>query len=242
MPIQLAAALNGSRALDEHPAIPRTPEALAEAARTSVEAGADLLHVHAFDDSGAETLAPEPCAAVLRAIRAACPNTPVSLTTSAAIEADPQKRFELISAWVEPPDLVTANQGESGIVELCDHLLQRGIGIEAGLLSLSDAEAFVRSGLADRCDRVLVEPLDSHPVEAVEHAAAIEAILRTAGVCGEQMHHGDGFASWAVCRRAVPRGYGIRTGLEDTTVLPDGGHPADNAALVRAAMSLLEGR
>jgi uncharacterized protein (DUF849 family) len=55
----------------------------------------------------------------------------------------------------------------------------------------------------------------------------------------EQIHHGDGVASWAVCARAVSRGHGIRTGLEDTTVLPDGRPAADNAALVRAALAML---
>ena len=42
------------------------------------------------------------------------------------------------------PNLVTANQGEAGIRELCEHLLQRGVGIGAGLLSLADAQAFAR--------------------------------------------------------------------------------------------------
>jgi hypothetical protein len=55
---------------------------------------------------------------------------------------------------------VTANQGEEGIVALCEHLLGRGVGIEAGLLERADAEAFVRSGLVERRARVLVEPLD----------------------------------------------------------------------------------
>jgi uncharacterized protein (DUF849 family) len=46
-------------------------------------------------------------------------------------------------------------------------------------------------------------------------------------------------ASWAVAARAVERGNGIRTGLEDTTVLPDGRPAPDNAALVRAAAAML---
>lgn len=90
------------------------------------------------------------------------------------------------------------------------------------MLCLADAEAFVRSGLADRCVRVLVEPLDAEPEEAVAHAAAIEEVLHRAGMTLEQIHHGDGVASWAVTSRAIGRGHGIRTGLEDTTVLPDG--------------------
>jgi hypothetical protein len=81
------------------------------------------------------------------------------LTTSAAIVADPKVRFTIVEAWESMPDLVTVNQGEPGIVELCELLLSRGVGIEAGLLSSDDARAFVRSGLAGRCRRVLIEPL-----------------------------------------------------------------------------------
>jgi uncharacterized protein (DUF849 family) len=234
----LGVALNGARTRAEHPAIPHTPAELAREARSAVEAGAAVLHLHAYDAPGAETLAAEPCAAALRAVRAACPGVPVSLTTSAAIEAHAVRRLELVAGWTELPDLVTANQGEAGIVELCEHLLGRGVGIEAGLLELADAEAFVRSGLAGRCIRVLVEPLDPDPDAAVAHAAAMEDVLARGGVALEQMHHGDGVATWAVSARALRRGHGVRTGLEDTTVLPDGSPAADNAALVRAAVEL----
>jgi uncharacterized protein (DUF849 family) len=198
-----------------------------------------VLHLHAYDADGVETLAAEPCAAALRAVRAACPGVPVSLTTSAAVEADPRRRLELVAGWTELPELVTANQGEDGIVELCEHLIGRGVGIEAGLLALPDAHAFVRSGLAGRCARVLFEPLDADPDAAVAHAAAMEEVVTAAGIALEQVHHGDSIASWAVNARAVERGHGIRTGLEDTTVLPDGALAPDNAALVRAAAALM---
>jgi uncharacterized protein (DUF849 family) len=172
-------------------------------------------------------------------VRDACPGIPVSLSTSAGIEPDPDRRLELITAWTELPELVTANQGEAGIVELCRHLIARGVGIEAGLLSTGDAEVFAHSGLAGRCARVLVEPLDADPEDALAHAAAIEEVLDRARIGLEQVHHGDGVASWAVAARALRRGHGIRTGLEDTTVLPDGRPAADNAALVGAAAAMM---
>ena len=234
----LEASLNGARTDDEHPAIPRTPAELAAEGRAAVRAGARVLHLHAFDAAGVETFAAAPCAAALRAVREACPGIPVSLSTSALIEPHPG-RLESIARWVELPDLVTANQGEAGIGELCELLLARGIGIEAGLLDLSDAHRFVRSGLAGRCVRVLVEPLDADPAAAVEHAAAMEAVLAAAGITLEQVHHGDGIATWEVMARAVRRGHGIRAGLEDTTRLPDGRLAPDNAALVAAAAAML---
>jgi uncharacterized protein (DUF849 family) len=234
----LEACLNGSRTLDEHPAIPRTPEELAADGPAVVEAGAQMLHLHPYAGD-VETLASAHCAAALRAVRATCPRVPISLSTSAGIEPDPRRRLELVAGWTELPDLVTANQGENGIVELCEHLIARGVGIEAGLLSVTDARALVAAGIANRCVRVLIEPLDANPDTAVEHAAAIEQVLADAGIRLEQVHHGDGLATWHVMERAVARGHGIRVGLEDTTVLPDGLQTTDNAELVRTAARML---
>jgi uncharacterized protein (DUF849 family) len=163
----------------------------------------------------------------------------LSLSTWSEIEPDPELRRRTVAAWTVLPELVTANQGEQGIVELCRDLIARGVGIEAGLLSLTDAEAFVRSGLAEHCVRVLIEPLDPDADAAVAHAAAMEDVLVRAGITLRQVHYGEGIASWAVGRRALPRGHGIRTGLEDTLVLPDGRPSPDNASLVIAAAELM---
>src|SRR6476661_60656 len=232
----LQAALNGNRI---HDAAPRTPASIAEATRAAVDAGARSVHVHAFDDHGRETLDGDACARVLRAIRARSPGTPISLTTSATIVPDPNERQRIVEAWQELPDLVTANQGEPGIVALCESLLQRGVGIEAGLLTVDDARHFVRSGLGDRCRRVLIEPLEPDPETALQHAAQMEAIVTSAGIDVQQLHHGYDIACWAVNRRALDRGHGIRTGLEDVVVLPDGTPARDNAELVAAAVQLI---
>ena len=232
----LQAALNGD---STHPAAPRTPTAIAEAARGAVDAGAQSVHVHAFDDAGRETLDGVACAKVLRAIRVRCPETPISLTTSAAIVGDPGERVRIVAAWEDMPDLVSANQGEPGIVELCRLLLSQGVGIEAGLLTTEDARAFVRSGLAGRCRRVLIEPLNADRDVALQHAAQMEDIVVSAGITLEQVHHGYGLPCWAVNRRALERGHGIRTGLEDVTLLPDGTPARDNADLVAAAANVI---
>jgi uncharacterized protein (DUF849 family) len=144
------AALNGNR---NHPTVPRMPQELATDAHLVVEAGARSVHLHAYNECGQETLAAKPCALALQAVRAACPGVPISLTTSADVEPNPEKRRALIATWTEVPDLVTANMGEKGILDLCELLIERGIGIEAGLLSLKDAHVFIGSGIAPRCSR-----------------------------------------------------------------------------------------
>ena len=234
----LKVALNGSR---EHPGVPRTADELAREARTSVAEGAQVLHLHPYDE-GVETLEAEPCAAALKAVRAACPGIPISLSTSAAIEPDPRRRLALVAGWSVLPDLVTVNQGEAGVGELCELLLRRGIGIEAGLLALGDSDAFVRSGLAGHCVRVLLEPLDSDPHDAVAHAAAMEEVLGRAGVTLGQIHHGDGVASWAVNERALDRGHGNPDRARGHQVLPDGQSAPDSAALVRVAAAMITAR
>ena len=234
--IFLQAALNGDRV---HSATPRTPEQMASEARAAVAAGAMSLHFHPYDDEGRETFDADACARSIRAVRAACPGISISLSTSAMIESDPERRLQKITAWIELPDVVTANQGEHGIRELCELLLSRGVGIEAGLLRWEDAQLFIASGLAPRCRRVMIEPLDNDPDEAVRHAERMEHAINTAGIALPQVHHGDGIASWAVNRRAIARGHGIRTGLEDTPVLPDGRLARGNGELVAAAAILI---
>jgi len=67
----------------------------------------------------------------------------------------------------------------------------------------------------------------------------MEYVVVSTGHKLEQVHHGYGMACWAVNRRALSRGHGIRTGLEDITLLPDGTQAKDNAELVAAAARLM---
>ena len=98
----------------------------------------------------------------------------------------------MVSSWTELPDLVTANQSEEGIIQLCEVLMARGVELEAGLLSVEDARKFVAAPRHLRWRRALIEPLDANPDQAVRHAAEMEDILLAAGITLEQVHHGYG--------------------------------------------------
>ncbi|SDX35974.1 3-keto-5-aminohexanoate cleavage protein [Roseicitreum antarcticum] len=232
----LQVALNGDR---HHVAAPRSPEAIGRDALAVAEAGAHSVHVHAYDDTRRETLGAVACAAALRAIRAHSPGTPVSLTTSADIVADPTARMKAVQGWTDLPDFVTANQGEDGITELCEYLLSRGVGIEAGLLSPDDARRFVKSPLRDQFHRIMIEPLSPEPEIALRDAAAMEAILTDADITIPQAHHGYDGSCWAVNERALMRGHGMRTGLEDAILLPDGRPANSNGEMAEAAKQLI---
>lgn len=51
-----------------------------------------------------------------------------------------------MSSWAELPDLVPANQGEDGVVELTDLLLARGVGVEACVFTVAEAEGLLGRG------------------------------------------------------------------------------------------------
>jgi uncharacterized protein (DUF849 family) len=223
----IQAALNGGRvALDA--------AGLAREARLAVDAGAASVHAHPRDRDGCESFSLGPVAAAVGAIREACGPVEVGVTTAAWIGDD---RPEQIAAWIDPlPDMASVNLSESRHLEVMGALEWRGVAIEAGVWSPADAEALARSGLVDRCLRVLVETQPG--ADQVEQAAAIDAALDAAGIALPRLHHGEDAGTWDVLRRAVALGHDVRIGLEDTATLPDGTPARDNGELVAAARAL----
>jgi uncharacterized protein (DUF849 family) len=229
---------NGDTTRAEHPAAPMTPDQLAGDARACRDAGAGALHFHVYDADGAQTLEAEPTAAALRAVRAAVPGMPVGVSTAIDIVGgDAERRFALISDWTVKPDFVSLNLGEAGTDALGALLLDDlGVGIEAGTWSVADIEALAAAPWRDRLVRVLIEPWEEDGAAAVVLVDSVEVALDEVGIDAPRLHHGTGFATWAVIDAALSRGRDVRIGLEDTTRMPDGSVAPDNAAMVAAAV------
>jgi uncharacterized protein (DUF849 family) len=193
------------------------------------------LHIHPRGFDGRETLAAVECGAALDAIRAHCPGIPIGLSTGAWIEPDVERRLALIRQWEALPDFASVNFSEPGALELCAILLEKGVGVEAGLFTDADARLLIASGLAARCLRVLLEPREAEAHAAMETVTKMERVLDDANVITPRLLHGEDGAAWPVLNAAMQRGYDIRIGLEDTLTLPDGRRARDNAELVAIA-------
>lgn len=235
----LKAAINGSRSPADHPAVPCHPDEIAREAKAAVDAGAGAIHFHVRGDDARETLAAESVAASLLAARVACPGVPIGVSTGAWIISDPAERLALVRAWTVFPDFASLNVHEAGALDLCRLLLDRGIGVEAGLWHEAGARLWVESGLAACALRVMIEPTEKTMPEALANLAAIEAVLADAPAV-PILVHGVGPTAWDFIDISVERGYATRIGLEDTVALPDGSRPDDNAALVRAARERID--
>jgi uncharacterized protein (DUF849 family) len=238
--ILLQAVLNGARSVHDHPGLPVTPEALVREARAAVAAGADAVHLHVRDGDGAESLEPDDVHRTLEAVRPACQSTPIGVSTGAWIVPDPLERLARIAAWVQLPDFASVNFHEARAADVAARLLDRGVGVEAGLWHPAAADLLVASGLGPRCLRILIEPMQPDSESALANAAAIEAVLDRAGVDRPRLLHGTGPTSWDLIRVAAGRRLATRVGLEDVRDLPDGSPAPDNAALVAAARAIVE--
>lgn len=237
----LKACLNGARTPAEHPALPVTPPALAKDATRVVAAGAGALHVHPKDPRGLDTLDGDPVAAAVSAVRTAVPTTPVGVTTGAWTTDHPDERVRAIRSWSTLPDFASVNWHEPGADEVAEALLERGIGVEAGLWDTAGLEAWSSSPHHDECCRILIE-LPDGIAAAAAIATADRMVQRVRSIAPGTpiLLHGEGTTCWQLLRHATRQGLQTRVGLEDVLVLPDGSAAPDNAALVAAARAMIE--
>jgi uncharacterized protein (DUF849 family) len=231
----LQAALNGARRRDDYPTIPWTAEGLARSAADAVAAGAAAIHVHVRNERGVESLEPQDLARTIRALRIAVPRVPCGVSTGAWIVPNTERRHQLVERWTELPDYASVNFDEPGAELLAALLLQREIRIEAGVANTTAATRFARSGLAQRCLRILLEPQARNLTAALDVVRDVEAVLDEARITIPRLLHGIDGTAWPMIGEAARRGLQTRIGFEDTVTLPDGAPAPSNAALVAAA-------
>jgi uncharacterized protein (DUF849 family) len=237
---RLKVCLNGGRTRGEHPAVPITPDELARAAAQAVAAGAEAVHLHPRGPDGAESLEPVDLGAAVAAVRAACPGTPVGVSTGLWITGgDVARRHALVIRWADlparsRPGFASVNAGEEGFAQLAVALDRAGVDVEAGVWSTGDAARLGGVPVA----RILIEVLDTPSAGAVAAADRIIERLDRLGVAGPRLLHGEREACWPLVAHAGRLGLPTRIGLEDTLVTDDGRPAADNAALVRRALQV----
>jgi len=232
------ACINGARASDFHPALPLSADTMASDGAACVAAGAAELHLHPRNLDGRESLTPATMDATMHAMRRACPGTLIGVSTGAWIEGDERRTLACIGGWTELPDYASVNLEEPDAPAVMERLRQRGIGIEAGLASVADAERLVALDGARRCLRIMVEMSEQDTSEAMAVAGGIRAVLDSAGVRRPMLLHGFDATVWRFVTLAAQRRWSTRVGLEDGNQLANGAITASNAALTAAAVEV----
>ena len=219
-------ALNGGRR-----GAPATPAGIADDVAACAAAGATLFHVHPRALDGAESLRPAEADRVVAAIRARAPHVSLGLTTGAWILPNVPERLRAIAGWRQLPDFASVNFDEDGCEVMARLLVERGIGVEAGLLDAASTRRFLTSAIP--VIRVLIELQEQRLDDALR---TTETILEVLGDHpAPRLLHGHGAVAWELFDEAVRRGYDSRIGLEDVGTLPDG-RPATNVELFAEAV------
>ncbi|MBM2618499.1 3-keto-5-aminohexanoate cleavage protein [Actinoplanes sp. LDG1-06] len=233
---------NGPWGKDVHPAMPVTLDELTAELTRCFAAGADGVHLHVRDSSGAETLDPAVVNETCRRVReVAYGKIEIGLTTGAWIVPGLADRIAMIREW-EGVDVATVNLSEEGFADVMAAMLEAGIGIDVGLWSPQEMPALLGSGLLPLVSRVSIEldPGEPYflqgPPETV--AQQVNDLLDEAGSTCPRLTHGMNDWTWPLVRDAFRRGHDTRVGFEDSVLLPDGTTAPDNASLVRAAAAL----
>ncbi|MGW0433296.1 3-keto-5-aminohexanoate cleavage protein [Micromonospora sp. NPDC003197] len=242
---RIKACLNGGRTSTDHPGVPISPDELAIAAKAAVHAGAEAIHLHPRDARGEQSVAAQDVAAAVEAVRRACPDTPIGVTTGLWITGgDADARQASIERWrgldpVERPDFASLNVAEDGANTLAATLVGLGVGIEAGVWSPADADLLAEAPYVANCLRVLVEVLDTPADRCLSAADAILARMDAHQLNLPRLLHGEDDSAWPLLRYAGRLGLPTRIGLEDAIVGPHGEPVRDNAELIAIGLRLM---
>lgn len=237
----VTAAVNGNRDATANVGVPVTPADLAAAVREAVGAGADAVHFHCRRPDGTESIAAEDIAIAVLAIRATAPEARIGTTTGLWTCDDSHTvRMERIRGWQvgTRPDFASVAFSEPGADEAAALLLEMGLQVESAVWSIHDVAALVHATTLHRHVRVLIEPEDTAPEAAVDHARRMAAAIRAGGYRGPLQYHGLDATAWPVLQASADDQRNVRIGLEDTVRLPSG-IAAGNEELVRAARRIL---
>jgi uncharacterized protein (DUF849 family) len=134
------------------------------------------------------------------------------------------------------PDFASVNISEDGWEELVVILADGGIGAEAGVWSVADAEAVAGFKPPNNWLRILVEIANATAETVTMRADEILNLLYAARVTAPVLLHGEDESCWPLVAHAGRLGLATRIGLEDVLAGPDGRDVSGNADLVRLAL------
>jgi uncharacterized protein (DUF849 family) len=132
------------------------------------------------------------------------------------------------------------NFDEEAAEEVIRILTEKNVGVEIGISSIDEAEKFSKSKLAEKCLRVLIEPMEKNTTETDKIVSEIETVLDKNNILLPRLLHGFNELAWHLIKSSVIKGYSTRIGFEDTLFLPNGKIANSNAELVKEAFKILK--
>lgn len=244
-PLVIAAAPNGAyKQKSEHPALPVTPDELAETAVRCRDAGAAMIHLHVRDPGGRHTLDPGTYHQAITAIKRAVGDRLVIQVTSesgkiyqpdAQMQAIREVRPEAVSLALR--ELIPDSGSERAAAEFFQWLARRGCVPQYILYTAAEVEWYrtlLERGVIPDAPHWLLFVLgrysdnqQSQPADLLPFLAEPMPVPWSMCAFGRTEH--------ACAVTAAALGGHVRVGFENNMDLKTGARAPDNAALITQA-------
>ena len=258
----ITAALTGVLTTrQQSPAIPYTPEEIAEEARRSVEAGASIVHIHARQDNGRPAYEVETYARIDKAVRGSCPDVIINYSTG-AIGVGREARIHHVRRL--KPEMAALNMGSMNYAIYSrqnktfyhDHVFANPFeDIRYFLEAMNEAGTRPEMECFDSGHINNAQPLiDLGVLRPPYQFSLIMGVLGGMAAGTKNLVHqvdllppdsqwqviGIGRHQWPMVAAAITLGGNVRVGLEDNLYLPNGELARSNGELVAKAAELVQ--
>ncbi|MFT0850395.1 3-keto-5-aminohexanoate cleavage protein [Achromobacter sp. F4_2707] len=242
-PLILTVAPNGAyKTHAQHPAVPLTPDALADTAKSCLEAGAAMIHMHVRQPDGRHLLDAQAYQEATSAIRRAVGQSLViQITTEAAQIYEPAAQMAVVrdtrpeAVSVGLRELLKPDVPESELHQFFSWLVQEAIMTQVILYDEQDVASWQKlraEGVIPEGPWFLLFVLGRYTAGQKSSPTDLLPFL----------NQDDGRYPWAMCAfgpkenacaiTAAGLGGHVRVGFENNLHLKDGSVAPDNAALV----------
>lgn len=246
----ITAAICGAEVTKEHnPAVPYLVEEIVREARSAVDAGASIIHLHVREDDGTPTQSAARFKECIDAIRQACPQAIVQPSTGGAVGMSNEERLQPVTLKPEMAtlDCGTVNFGGDDIFVNSENTI---IAFAEKMLELKvkpEIEVFDK-GMIDTAIRlhkkgVIAAPMHFNFVLGVN--GGISASLRDLTFLQGSIPPGSTFtvsgigrAQFQMAAASIIAGGHVRVGFEDNIYLEKGVLAQSNGELVAKAVRL----
>ena len=235
------AAINGGRKRSEGCLVPTTAEEIAKDALKCVQRGASVVHAHARDINGKETIRPDEVAHMVSAAKNLHSSIVIGTTTGLWTCESHFERLSLMKEWQSDalPDFASITYREEGADEVAELILERGMELESAVWAMNDVPALLDSPFLKNNVRILIEPETTSIEEALHTCLEIKAIFEKEAPGIPLLFHGYDQTFWPIVELAIREQVQTRIGFEDTNRLPNGIEARTNLDLFEAFYEIL---
>lgn len=246
----ITAAISGAEVTKEHnPAVPYTISEVVREAKSAVDAGASVIHLHVRKDDGTPTQSKDRFQEAMDAIRRECPDVIIQPSTGGAVGMSDLERLQ--STEVSPtPEFATLDCGtlnfggdeifintDNTIINFAKIMKERGIKPE---LEVFD-KGMIDIALKIKKKGLLVEPLHFDFVLGVQMSATLRDLVFMVGSIpagSTWTAAGIGRSAFDIAAASIIMGGHVRVGFEDNLYIKKGVLAKNNGELVAKVVKL----